>query len=298
MLFIWKESKTREDMKIAISGANGYIAGNLIEKLKKAEHEIIPINRDTLYDPTRLIETIAGTDAVIHLAGAPILCRWTAKNKAEIIRSRTISTQNIVQAINQLDADEKPHTLILASAVGIYSTNDVCHTENSTDFADSFVGEVVKSWEKSSNDLTQTVRKVTFRIGVVLGKNSKTIQNMLPVFRIGLGGKIGSGKQAFPFIHIIDLVNAIQWALANAEVHGLYNLTAPQNITNLQLTREIANQLNRPALIKVPEFVLKIVYGEAASLLLEAPIVYPERLIRYGFRFKYPDIKSCLNEIS
>jgi hypothetical protein len=283
-------------MKIAISGSNGYIAKNLIAKLKSAGHEIFKIDRTTLYDKQLLHDQLTGIDVVIHLAGAPILQKWTDKNKTEIFSSRTETTENIVQVINKLQLEQRPHTLISASAVGIYTPNSY-HTEYSTSFADDFVGQVVKSWEKSSDELNKSVRKVIFRIGVVLGKESQTIQNLLPVFKFGLGGKIGSGQQPFPFVHIDDVTSAIFWAIHNSEVHGIYNLVNPENITNLQLTSELSKILNRPALFTVPEFALKIIYGKAASLLLQAPVVFPERLLKYGFRFKYPDLKSSLNEI-
>ena len=283
-------------MKIAISGANGYIARNLAGKLKNAGHEISTIHRDALYDNGLLTEILTGTDVVIHLAGSPILQKWTTKNKAEILRSRTESTKNIVQVVNQLPVEQKPHTLIVASAVGIYSPN-LRHTESSTYFTNNFVGQVVKSWEKASDELNKSVRKAIFRIGVVLGKESQTIKNILPIFKAGLGGKIGSGEQPFPFVHIEDVTSAIFWAIHNTEVHGIYNLVNPESISNLQFTNELAQILHRPAIFKVPEFALKMIYGKAAVLLLQAPVVYPERLLKYGFRFRYPDLKSCLSEI-
>lgn len=283
-------------MKIAISGANGYIAGNLIYKLETHGIEIVKIKREVLYDIDKLKKALTGIDVVINLAGAPILQRWTAQNKKSILQSRTITTQNIVLAINQIAIDFRPKTLIQSSAVGIYSTGNK-HDESSSDFADDFVGQVVKSWEQSTVELDRAVRKVIFRIGVVLGKDSQTIKNVLPVFNLGLGGKIGSGNQSFPFVHIDDVVGAIYWAIKNAEVHGVYNLVAPESIDNLKFTRELASKLGRPALLKVPAIALKLAYGEASSLLLTAPTVQPERLLKYGYRFKYPDIKSALQEI-
>lgn len=283
-------------MKIAITGANGYIAGNLINKLEAQENEIVKIERELLYDVDKLKTVLKGIDVVINLAGAPILQRWTAQNKKSILQSRAITTQNIVLAINQIALDFRPKTLIQTSAVGIYSTGNK-HDESSTNFADDFVGQVVKSWEQSTVELDKAVRKVIFRIGVVLGKDSQTIKNVLPVFNLGLGGKMGSGNQSFPFVHIDDVVGAIYWAVKNTEVHGIYNLAAPESIDNLIFTNELASKLGRPALLKVPAIALKLAYGEASSLLLTGPSVQPERLLKYGYRFKYPDIKSALQEI-
>lgn len=283
-------------MKIAISGTNGYIAQNLIRKLKVSNHEIVTIGRNELYNLPDLTEKISGSDAVIHLAGAPILCRWTKTNKAEILKSRTESTRNIIQVINHLPVINRPQTFISASAIGIYSP-DLHHTEESTSFSDDFVGEVVKQWEHSSAELPNSVRKIIFRIGLVLGRESKTMMQLVPVFKLGLGGRIGSGKQPFPFVHIDDVTLAFLWAIQNPESSGIYNLVAPQNITNAQFTNELSKMLQKPALFAVPAFALKIGYGEAASLLLQSPVVYPERLLNSGFKFKYPDIQSSLNEI-
>ncbi len=283
-------------MNIAISGSNGYIAKNLIRKLQSVNPKIIKIQRSELYDLEILKRIISGTDLVIHLAGAPVLQKWNSENKAEILRSRIESTQNLVRAINQTPADKRPKTFISASAVGIYSVGLV-HSEKSALFSDDFLGKVVSGWENASGELDNNVRKVIFRIGLVIGKESNTIQKLLPVFKLGLGGRIGTGKQAFPFVHIEDVINAFFWASQNSEVNGIYNLVAPQNITNKEFTKALSEKLGRPALFAVPGAALKILYGEAASLLLQSPQVNPERLQASGFRFKYPDIRSCLDEI-
>ena len=216
-------------MKIAISGSNGYIARNLIRRLVAAQHEIIPIKRSMLNDVDQLAELLSGTSVVINLAGAPILVRWTEANKNEILRSRVDTTQNIVRAINSLPEDKRPSVYISASAVGIYSSDKV-HTEESTSFSTDFVGEVVKGWENASKELSPSVRKVVFRIGLILGKGAKTIQNLVPVIKMGLGGKIGTGKQPFPFVHIDDATKAIIWSIENQKAHGIYNMTKPNII--------------------------------------------------------------------
>jgi hypothetical protein len=156
------------------------------------------------------------------------------------------------------------------------------------------VGQVVQNWEKSSDELGQTVRRVIFRIGLVLGSDAKIIRQLLPLFRLGLGGKIGSGNQPFPFIHVEDVVGAILWAIGHAEVQGIYNLVAPQQITNNDFTKTLAGLLNRPAIFSVPPFALKSAFGNAASLILTNPSIYPERLIASNFEYRFPDIYSCL----
>ncbi len=283
-------------MNIAISGSNGYIAVNLIHKLESVNHKIIKIQRNDLYDSVALTRILSGTDAVIHLAGAPILQKWTNKNKTEILKSRVESTRNIIKVINQIPVEERPKTFISASAVGIYKP-DSLHSEKSTDFSDDFVGTTVKQWESASDDLNHLVRKIIFRIGIVIGKESNTIRKILPVFKFGLGGRIGSGNQPFPFVHIEDVINAFFWANQNREVSGTFNLVAPQNINNNEFTIALSKKLDRPAIFAVPATVLKLIYGEAASLILQSPQASPEKLKDYGFRFKYPKIENCLEEI-
>lgn len=283
-------------MKIAISGSNGYIAKNLIPELEAANHGITRIQRSELNVVDQLVKIISDTDIVISLAGVPILKRWTEANKNEILRSRIDSTQNIVQAINRLSTEHQPGLFISASAIGIYSPNKA-HTEESTSFSTDFVAEVVKNWENESDDLNPDVRKVIFRIGLILGKEAKTIQSLIPVIKLGLGGKIGSGKQPFPFIHIVDAIRAICWSIENKNARGIYNLVAPENIDNKTFTKTLAKFLNRPAIFTVPEFILKIVLGEASTLLLQSPQVYPQRLLNEGFTFNFPDIHSTIKEI-
>lgn len=283
-------------MRIAISGSNGYIAGNLIPVLEAANHTVIRIKRDELTDVDKLTTTLADVSAVINLAGAPIFQRWTSQSKNEILKSRVDSAGNITKAINQLPTDQRPKLLISASAVGIYAP-DLIHTENSSVFGDGFVSQVVKSWEKAPENLDPEVRRVVFRIGLILGREAKTIKRLLPLYKSGLGGKIGTGKQPFPFIHINDVVSAILWAIENSQAQGIYNLTAPESINNKTFSHTLAKALKRPAFFTVPSFILKIALGETSTLLLNNPQVHPERLLNEGFRFSYPDIDSCIRQI-
>jgi uncharacterized protein (TIGR01777 family) len=283
-------------MNIAISGSNGYIANNLIPLLETENHTVIRIKRQDLTDFETLKSVLTNTSVVINLAGAPILQKWTTQNKNEIQRSRTDSTQNIVHAINQLNPNHRPNLFISASAIGIYSPNLV-HTEASQHFANGFVSGVVNNWEKASDELNPGVRKVIFRIGLVLGPNAKTIQRLIPIFRLGLGGKISSGKQPFPFVHINDAIQAFLWVIQNQQTQGIYNLVAPENIDNKLFTQVFAKLVNRHALFTVPAFILKVLLGEASTLLLSSPQVNPERLLAEGFKFTYPDIQSCLKQI-
>jgi uncharacterized protein (TIGR01777 family) len=171
------------------------------------------------------------------------------------------------------------------------------HDETSTRYETSFVGKVVQDWETTLNKLPDAIQKNIFRIGLVLGKEAKTIKNLLLPFKLGLGGKIGSGKQAFPFIHESDLINAFIWVVEDYKKIGTFNLVAPEKISNADFTKALAKKLNRPAFVSFPHFMLRMIFGEAASLLIESPIVKPKALMDEGFKFVYPTVEAALSEI-
>lgn len=284
-------------MQIKITGINGYLGTLISSGLIDRGHQVTGIKRELLYsDIKKLSNVIAGTDVIINLAGVSILKRWTQKNKKLIYDSRITTTSNLVQSINTLPEPERPAKFISASAIGIYEPNKI-HNENSTDLERDFVGKVVKDWEDTLKHLPDDIQRNIFRIGLVIGKNAKTIKNLKLPFKFGLGGKIGNGRQAFPFVHEKDVVNAFVWAVEDLSISGTYNLVAPEKITNNEFTRTFAKKLNRPAFIPVPEFVLKIIFGKAASLLLESPEVVPQALSDSGFTFEYPTINSAFSEI-
>lgn len=284
-------------MKIKITGLTGYL-GNIINgELTKKGHSVSGIERRLLYGlPEKLEETLKNTKVLINLAGAPVLQRWTEKNKKLIYESRVLTTQNLVKAINNLPPEQRPEKVISASAIGIYA-NDVLHSEESHDFDTGFLGEVVKDWEASWNGLPGNVQLTIFRIAVVLGKESATIKKLLLPFKLGIGGKIGNGKQPFPFVHETDVAQAFAWAVENEKTAGIYNLAAPQQITNSGFTNALAKKLKRPAFIPVPAFVLKMVFGKAAGMLTQSPTVLPEALLEKGFAFRYATIEEALEEI-
>ena len=171
------------------------------------------------------------------------------------------------------------------------------HDETSSKFANHFAARVIDDWEDALIGLPDTTRQVIFRIGIVLGKNSQFMTRLLPIFKMGFGGKISHGQQALPFIHIDDLTNAFVQAVFNNSYFGIYNLVAPEQISNKTFTQTLAQKLKRPAVLQVPAFVLKLVFGKASTLILNNPIVLPSRLKAQNFNFQYPTIKSCLDEI-
>jgi uncharacterized protein (TIGR01777 family) len=284
-------------MNIKITGQSGYLGNLFTKELLALGHSVTAISRKILYGDVDLLkEEISGAEVIIHLAGSPILTRWNKKNRRIITESRVITTQNLVKAIKKLNPDDRPKKFIQASAIGIYKAFEN-HNENSQSFDTGFVGNVVRQWEKASEDLPAEINRTVLRIGLVIGKKAKTITNLLLPFQIGLGAKIGNGKQAFPFIHDADVTGAFLWATEKDSAVGIFNLVAPQQTSNNDFTKAFAEALNRPAILTIPEFVLKFVLGEAAALLTDIPGVIPQNLISAGFEFKYPDIESALREI-
>jgi len=283
-------------MKIFVSGINGYLGSLIADELSQSGHEVQGIPRAALYGSfPELSGLIQSSDIIINMAGAPILQQWTKKNKQTILDSRVLTTRNLVSAINQLPKEQRPKKFISASAIGIYKAG-ATHDENSADFDSGFVGNVVKSWEAELNDLPKEIRTVIFRISPVLGKKSKMIRNLKLPFMLGLGGRIASGKQAFPFIHEKDLVNAFSKSIEE-NWQGIFNLTAPEQISNLDFTRTFANIIHRPAFIPVPVFALRLIYGEAAKMLANSPQVLPKALSELNYHFKFPTIQKALTEI-
>lgn len=283
-------------MKIQITGINGYLGTLISGQLKSNGHEVEGIERAQIYGSIEnLAEQVAGCDVIINLAGANILKRWTKSAKEEIYQSRIETTTNLVKAIRSLDTEKQPTVFISGSAIGIYK-NGMIHDESSTDFDEGFLGKVVKDWETALNDLPSEIRTVIFRIAPVLGKNSRMMKNLKLPFLLGLGGKIASGKQAFPFIHETDLVRAFHSAVEN-NWKGTFNLVAPEQISNIDFTRTFAHLVHRPAFLPVPAFALRIIFGEAAGMLVDSPQVIPKALQEQGFQFEFPDIHSTLQNI-
>jgi len=285
-------------MRIKITGINGYLGTSIAQQLSAQGHEVSGINRRLLYDAhTTLAAEIMGSDIIINLAGAPVLQRWTKKNKQEIYNSRIKTTTNLAAAIAALQPHQRPKKLIAASAIGIYKAG-LLHDENSTTFDSGFLGHVVQHWEQALKQLPDDIQKTVFRIGLVLGKNAKIISSQRLPFKLGLGAKIGNGKQAFPFIHETDLVRAFVWAATEySGNNATFNLVAPQSIDNATFTRSFARQLHRPSFFSIPDFAIQLALGEAATLLTQSPAVSSAKIIDAGFQFKFPDIDSALQEI-
>jgi uncharacterized protein (TIGR01777 family) len=284
-------------MKIGITGGTGLIGAHLIEKLaEELSAEILLIPRKLLYGNVQDLSLfIKSCEIIIHLSGSPIVCRWNSKNKQLLRDSRILTTRNLSYAIGLMET--KPKLFISTSAVGIYDT-DHTHNESSMNFSNDFLGVLCNDWEKAAYKIEKFgVRTIIFRLGVVLSEKGGALARVLPVFRYGLGGKLGNGMQALPFIHIKDLIAAYLFVILNKEADGVYNLVAPEMISNADYTKTLSSFINRPAFFHVPAFILKIIFGEGAKVLLSGQKVVPKRLLNMGFSFCFPTLVVTLNSL-
>ncbi|WP_169941106.1 TIGR01777 family oxidoreductase [Campylobacter sp. RM15925] len=275
--------------KIAINGTSGFV-GNYLTDFLKSKHEIVRIPRGIYNDIKQLQDKIEGCDVIINLAGASIAKKWSESYKKELVSSRLDTTINLVKAMQNLQ--NKPKIFISTSAVGIYKTGKE-HDESSQEFDDGFLGELSKKWEEEALKAKHLgIKTAIFRISVVIGKGG-ALEKMLPVFKLGLGGILGDGKQGFSWIDINDLARAYEFVLSN-ELEGIYNLSSPNPVSNKEFTAALANALKRPAWFKVPEFALKLKFGEGAKILTQGQKVYPKNLLQNGFKFDYAKIEDSL----
>ncbi len=304
-------------MKVVVTGATGFVGQRLIERLQEEGHQILALVRSPDkaaklfpapqfsnveimgYEPQTSGEwqtALSGWDSVVNLAGEPLVGdRWTASRKQEIINSRAVGTQKIVEAIAA--ADSKPSVLVNASAIGFYGTSETATFDESSSSGDDFLAKVCKAWEQAAQTATDAgTRLVIFRIGIVLGMGG-ALAKMLPPFQMFAGGPIGSGKQWFSWVHRDDLVNFILMALTDTSKSGVYNATAPNPVRMAELCQSLGKVLNRPSWLPVPELALELLLGEAAQLVLEGQNVQPQKTQAAGFQYKYETINSALQQI-
>jgi hypothetical protein len=273
-------------MNIAITGASGFIGRHLMKSLAQAGHSVCALSR---HAPP------AESDVVIHLAGEPVAQRWTAEARQRIRESRIAGTRNLVDALGRLP--RRPKALICASAIGYYgSRGDEILTESSAP-GSGFLPEVCVAWEREAQAAESFgIRVVRMRTGLVLAAGGGALQRMLPPFRMGVGGRLGSGRQWMSWIHLEDLTAMFQFAVEN-QVRGPLNGVAPQPATNSEFTRELARMLRRPAVFPVPEFALRLLFGEMAGVLLASQRVVPAAAQAAGFRFRFPQLPPALADL-
>ncbi len=291
-------------MHITLTGATGFVGQALIARLQAAGHTLHLLARkphpevaSTVWDSSKAVPAaaLAGADAVINLAGEPVSQRWNAAVKERIRNTRIEGTRHLVEAIGRMA--NKPQVLVSASAVGYYgSRGDEILTEVSKP-ANDFLAEVCIEWEREAlRAETLGVRVVLPRIGLVLG-NGGALGKMLPAFKAGVGGTLGPGTQWMPWIHLDDLVGIIEYSLSTAKAKGPLNASSPNPVQNTEFTKQLAKAVRRWALFPVPEFALKLLFGEMAAIVLASQRVVPEATEKTGFPYQFPQLPDALRAV-
>ena len=293
-------------MNITISGASGLIGRRLLKLLAKDGHSLTALSRHagtnlppgvrlSVWDAARgepSVDGIRDADAVIHLAGVPVAQRWNERVKNDIRESRVAGTRNLAQALVRLP--RKPQVLICSSATGYYgSRGDELLSESSAPGND-FLSEVCVAWENEARAAEAAgIRVVRVRTGIVLDARGGALPKMLPPFKMGVGGKLGSGKHWMSWIHLDDLAALFQYALVNP-IGGPVNGVAPNPVTNADFTKTLAAAVHRPAVFPVPPFALRLLFGEMGGILLASQRVAPKAAQSAGFTFRFPDLAPAL----
>ena len=304
-------------MKVAITGATGFVGSRLVERLQADGHTIIVLTRNperalklfptvafpkvevVSYTPTELgdwQQVLSGCDGVVNLAGEPIAeNRWTAERKQMILNSRKLGTQTLVTALAQ--ATPRPTVLVNASAIGYYGTSESATFDETSPASDDFLADVCKTWEAEAQKVKQAgLRLVILRFGIVLGDGG-ALAKMIPPFKLFAGGPIGTGRQWFSWIHREDLVSLILQALTNSAFEGVYNATAPNPVRMTELAHTLGERLKRPSWLPVPSFALEALLGDGAKVVLEGQQVLPKRTEAIGFQYQYSTIMQALTEV-
>jgi len=292
--------------RIAITGVTGFVGSGLAAICKEQGIAITGISRSRKgnvpgVDQWQTPETIdfRDHDAVINLAGEPIDKRWTAASKHRFHKSRVDFTHQVVAAIAACPEQQRPCALVNASAVGIYGDRGDQLLEESASAANDFLADLCHQWETAAMAAeAHGTRVTTIRTGVVLGREGRAWQKLRRLFRLGLGGRLGHGRQWMPWIHIDDLRAIFLFAATHNALRGPVNAAAPAPLRNSMFTRELAASLHRPALFPAPAFALRLALGEFASVLLASQRVIPAALEAAGFKFSYPKLRNALDELN
>ena len=285
-------------MKILMTGATGFIGSRLRGRLEKNGHAVLAVSRrpGSAFDwsDASLARGVQETEAVIHLAGENIFDkRWNPRQKQILISSRVETTRKIAALV----AARKPKCFLSSSAIGWYGTSETATFDERSPHGSDFMADLCVQWEDSTEAAVEAgVRTCRVRTGIVLGPGGGALSKMLPFFRLGIGGPLGSGRQWMSWIHLEDLCALYEFLLENDRANGAFNGTAPNPVTNKELSRAIGRVLHRPSALPAPEPMLRLTLGEVAKVLVTGQRVLPRRAEEAGFRFEHPEIEEALRD--
>ena len=299
-------------MRILVTGASGMIGSALCDALLARGDEVVGLSRDpekarqtnptvrwfawqaTLERPPA--EAFEGVEGVVNLIGEPINQRWNEESKRRIMESRRASTHNLVQAIGALQ--DRPKVLVSQSAIGYYGDRGEALVDESTGPGSDFAAEVCVEWERAAHEADELLRVVVVRTGLLLDPGGGLLKQLLTPFKLGVGGPIGGGDQYMSWIHIADEIALLLWALDDEKVTGTLNATAPNPVTNRELSKALGRILNRPAVLPVPGVALNLMLGrELAETVKGGQRVLPRRALDLGFTFKHPELEPALRDL-
>jgi len=302
-------------MRVVVTGATGVLGQALIDTLLDRGDQVVALSRDERRareslpigaepqawprptDEPPPEAALAGADAVVNLLGEPVAQRWTEQSKAAIRSSRVAGTRNLVDGLLALAPERRPAMLVSQSATGFYGPRDDQPLDENGPAGHDFLAEVVAAWEHEALRAATELRVAVTRTGVVLSPEGGALAKMLPFFRLGIGGPVAGGRQYVPWIHRDDVVGAMLFCLSNPEASGPLNLTAPNPVTNAELSHTLGRVLKRPAVLPVPAFALKLLYGDMAEIVTTGQRVLPARLEQLGYPFHYSELEAALRNV-
>jgi uncharacterized protein len=294
-------------MRVAVTGATGTIGRALVAELGERGDEVTALSRDPAAADLR-VETLGwpdpkrerppagafhGRDAVVNLLGETLAQRWSDEAKREIRESRVLATRNLVAALATLPEGERPRTLVSQSAAGWYGPRASERLDEGQPAGSDFLARVVRDWEAEAQE-AEGIRVVLTRTGVVLSPQGGALARMLPFFKLGIGGPVAGGRQYVPWVHLDDVVGAILFCLDTEAASGPVNVTAPEPVTNKELSRTLGRVLRRPAFAPVPALAMKALYGEMAMVVTTGQRAVPGRLTELGYEFRRPELEAAL----
>jgi uncharacterized protein (TIGR01777 family) len=283
-------------MKIGIIGATGYIGSRLHAAALRSGHEVVCFSRNERPGFRRFsldaIPDFFGLDAIVNLAGESILGLWTRQKKEKILRSRVETTRRVMEGLSRLP--DGPRILINASAIGYYGDTGENTVSETSPAGTGFLAETCKAWEEATQGTAaKSVRIVQLRIGFVTGPGG-AMRFVLPLFKMGLGGPLGNGRQWMSCIHVDDVAGLILWAIANESICGPMNAVCPEPVRNTDFTRSLAKAVHRPAILPAPTFALRLALGELSRVMLDSVRVIPKLALSNGYPFRCPNVEAGL----